>query len=189
MAPKLLAHFPHDAEILYLNGVVARAGGDDANARRYLEQAVALDPSFFSYRYTLGCVLINLHEWQQAREQLEAAIAAGDHDAEVHHQLAIALRGLGDEQAAARETTTFQQMREAEDDASMAALKASQADIDLAAGKIDEAVSLYGEASALAPGNAQYKLKLADALRLDPSASKSRPDRPTQDPTARSAQP
>jgi tetratricopeptide (TPR) repeat protein len=189
MAPKLLAHFPHDAEILYLNGVVARAGGDDANARRFLEQAVALDPSFFSYRYTLGCVLINLHEWQQAREQLEAAIAAGDHDAEVHHQLAIALRGLGDEQAAARETTAFQQMREAEDDASMAALKASQADIDLSAGKIDEAVSLYREASALAPGNAQYKLKLADALRLDPSASKSRPGRLTQDPTARNTQP
>ena len=169
MAPKLLARFPHDAQILYLNGVIARADGDDANARRYLEQAVALDPSFFSYRFTLGCVLINLHEWQPAREQLEAAIAAGEHDAEVHRQLALALRGAGDAEAAARETTTFQKMREAEDDASTAALKASQADIDFAAGKIDDAVALYREAVTLAPNAAEYKSKLANALRLDPT--------------------
>lgn len=164
MAPKLLAKFPHDAEILYLNGVVARAGGDDANAKRYLEEAVALNPSFFSYRYTLGVVLINLHEWQEAREQLDAAIAAGDQDAEAHHQLALALRGLGDAEAAARETATFQQMREVEDDDALAALKSSLGDADFAHGRVDGATADYREACRLAPDAAGYRFKLSVAL-------------------------
>jgi tetratricopeptide (TPR) repeat protein len=164
IAPKLLALHPHDAEVLYLNGFVEHAMGNDTQAKAHLEEAVERDPDFFSYHYKLGMVLVTLHENQEAKEQLEKAVALGDTEPNVHYQLALALRGLGDKEHATEEVSLYQKLKQAEDDASAAALKVKQADGELDEGKVQDAIVLYRDICEAMPENANYKFKLAIAL-------------------------
>jgi tetratricopeptide (TPR) repeat protein len=162
---KLLAQTPHDPEILYLNGVLDHQVGDDSTAKTHLEEAVAQVPDFFYSRYHLGVVLVSLHEWKQARENLEKAIALGDTDAKVHYELGKALHALGENDRAAQEFQLYQQQRKIDYDKEEAASHAALADEALAAGKLQEAIAEYRQACDLAPGSAVNKFKLSAALR------------------------
>ncbi len=164
LGPKLLAERPHDAEVLYLNGIVQRSVGDYAQAKIYLERAVNLDPNFFNSRYNLGMVLVFLKEWPEAKQQLEKAIALGAPQAEVHFELAKALRGMGDMPGAMEEMKVYQQSKKADDDATQAAVSAGQGDAEIEAGKLDEAIRNYRDAIQASPENASYHFKLATAL-------------------------
>jgi tetratricopeptide (TPR) repeat protein len=164
IGPKLLAARPHDAEVLYLNGIVERSVGDFAQAKTYLEQAVALDPNFFNSRFNLGMVDVFLKDWQGAKENLEKAIALGAPQPEVHFELAKALRGMGDAPGAMQEIQLYQKLKKADDDATQAALSAGQGDRDMDAGKIDEALRHYRDAVQAKPDSAAYHYKLAVAL-------------------------
>jgi tetratricopeptide (TPR) repeat protein len=164
MGPKLLAERPHDPEVLYLNGVIERMVGNYAAAKTHLEEAVALDPNFFNSRYNLGKVLVLLKEWQAAKEQLEKAIALGSIEPQVHYELAMALRGLGETDGANAEVAKYQEGRQAEESALEASMTASQADKDMAAGDVKDAITGYRSAAETAPDNATYKFKLAVAL-------------------------
>jgi Flp pilus assembly protein TadD len=164
LGPKLLAQRPHDSEVLYLNGIVERAVGDNAQAKAHLEEAVALDPNFFNSRYNLGMVLVFLHEWTEAKEQLEKAIALGATEPQVHFELAKALRGLGEDDRALEEMKQYQQLKKAEEATLEAFSSSAQGDADLAAGKVKEAIAHYREATDGEPDNAGYKFKLAIAL-------------------------
>jgi tetratricopeptide (TPR) repeat protein len=164
MGPKLLAQRPHDSEVLYLNGIVERSVGDYAQAKAHLEAAVAIDPDFFNSRYNLGMVLVFLHEWKEAAEQLEKAIALGATEPQAHFELAKALRGLGEDDRALEEMKQYQQLKKTEDAGIEAATGAAQGDTELAAGKVTEAIAHYREAADGQPDNANYKFKLAIAL-------------------------
>jgi len=164
IGPKLLAQRPNDPEVLYLNGIVDRSVGDYPQAKAHLEKAVSLDGEFFNSRYNLGMVLVFLHEWQEAREQLEKAIALGATEPQVHFELAKALRGLGDSAGALDQMKQYQQLKKAEEAELEANTAAGQGDEDLAAGKLPEAISHYREAVDDLPDNAGYKFKLAIAL-------------------------
>jgi tetratricopeptide (TPR) repeat protein len=164
MGPKLLAQRPHDSEVLYLNGIVERSVGDYAQARAHLEEAVAVDPEFFNSRYNLGMVLVFLHEWKEAAEQLEKAISLGATQPQVHFELAKALRGLGENDRALEEMKQYQQLKKAEEASVEAATGSAQGDTDLAAGKAADAIAHYREAADAEPDNANYKFKLAIAL-------------------------
>jgi tetratricopeptide (TPR) repeat protein len=161
---KLLAQTPHDWEVLYLNGVLDHAVGDFPVAKAHLEESVSLAPEFFYSRYYLGVVLVVLHEWQQAKENLEKAIALGDADPKVHYELALALHGVGENDRAAQELKQYQDLKKGEEDELEAAAQAAQADGELAAGKVQEAILHYRQACDKAPGKATYKYKLAMAL-------------------------
>ena len=161
---KLLAQTPHDPEVLYLNGVLDHAVGDDAASKAHLEEAVAQVPDFYYSRYHLGVVLVALHEWKEARENLEKAIALGDTEPKAHYELAMALRGLGESDQATRQLKEFQDLKKAESDTLEAASRAAQADGELTQGKVQEAIAHYREACDAQPGKATYKFKLAIAL-------------------------
>jgi tetratricopeptide (TPR) repeat protein len=161
---KLLAQTPHDPEVLYLNGVLDHAVGDYAASKAHLEEAVAQVPDFYYSRYYLGVVLVALHEWKEATENLEKAIALGDTEPKVHFELATALRGLGESEQAAQELKEFQNMKKSDDDALEAASRTAQADGELTAGKVQEAIAHYREACDAQPGKASYKFKLSLAL-------------------------
>jgi tetratricopeptide (TPR) repeat protein len=164
MGPKLLSERPHDSEVLYLNGIVERTVGDYAQSKAHLESAVALDPNFFNSRYNLGMVLVFQHEWKEAAEQLEKAIALGATEPQVHFELAKALRGLRENDRALDEMKQYQQLKKAEEASLEAASSAAQGDADLAADKVKEAIAHYREASQGEADNANYKFKLAIAL-------------------------
>jgi tetratricopeptide (TPR) repeat protein len=162
---KLLSQTPHDWEVLYLNGVEDRQEGDYANAKAHLEESVTLVPDFYYSRYHLGVVLVTLHEWKEAKENLEKAIALGDTEPEAHYQLGMALRGLGENEQAGEEISKYQDGKRAAEDTLEASSRSAQADGELAAGNLQEAITHYREACDKAPGDASLKYKLAIALQ------------------------
>jgi len=109
-------------------------------------------------------VLVFLHEWKEAAEQLEKAIALGATEPQVHFELAKALRGLGENDRALEEMKQYQQLKKDEEVSVEAAEATAQGDKDLDAGKVAEATAHYREASEGQPDNASYKFKLAVAL-------------------------
>ncbi len=165
LGPKLLTQRPHDPEVLYLNGIVYRSIGDYAQAKVLLEQAVAIEPNFYNSQYNLGMVLVFLKEWKEAKEHLEKAIALGASEPQVHFELAKALRGLGENERAAQEMKEYQKLKKADEASVEAASSSAQGDTELAAGKVQEAIAHYREATESAPDNATYKYQLSIALR------------------------
>jgi Flp pilus assembly protein TadD len=109
-------------------------------------------------------VLVFLHEWKEAAEQLEKAIALGAPEPQVHFELAKALRGLGENDRAQEEMKQYQQLKKAEEANLEAVTSARQGDKDLEDGKVKEALAHYREAAEREPDNAGYKYKLALAL-------------------------
>ena len=164
MAAKILAAHPHDPEVLYLEGVVARGTGDFPQAKAYLEEAVRLKSDFYFSQFNLGMVLVILREWPEAKERLEKAIAMDSSQAETHFELAKALRGLGEDEGARREMTLYQKIKSDDEAALEAASAAAQGDKSLDQGKVDEALLHYREAVQDAPQSAVYKYKVSIAL-------------------------
>ena len=161
---KLLAKTPHDSDVLYLNGVEDYEVGDYRSAKAHLEEAVALVPDFYYSRYYLGATLVTLREWKEARENLEKAIALGDTEPEVHYRLGMALHGLGENDLADAQIQQYQDQRKAAEDTRIANMRASQADGELAEGKVEQAIANYREACDTAPTDGSLKYKLAMAL-------------------------
>jgi tetratricopeptide (TPR) repeat protein len=164
IGPKLLAKRPHDAEVLYLNGIVLRAVGDYPGAKALLEQSVAIDPSLPNSHYELGMVLVFLKDWAPARQELEKSIAMGAKEAQAHYQLALALRGLGETEQAKKEIQIYQEQKSSDETQLEAVMKAAQADDEIKSDKLQDAIGHYKEAVAAQPNNANFKYKLALAL-------------------------
>lgn len=164
MGIKLLAKWPHDPKVLYMNGLVDRSVGDFAQAKAHLEEVVSLDPESYNYRYDLSIVLVLLHEWKEAAEQLERAIELGVPQPEAHFELAKALRGLGENSRAQEEMKLFQQLMKSHEASLAAQTIAIRGDVEMGTGNIKEALAHYREATELAPNDAGHKFKLALAL-------------------------
>lgn len=164
MAAKILAQHPHDPEVLYLNGIVARATGDFPQSKAFLEEAVRLKPDFYYSRFNLGMVLVILREWQEAKEHLEKAIAMDSSQAEAHFELAKALRELGETESAQQELKLYQKIKGDDETELEAASAAAQGDKSIDEGKLDEALLHYRQAEQDQPLSANYKYKVSIAL-------------------------
>jgi tetratricopeptide (TPR) repeat protein len=161
---KLLAQTPHDPEVLYLNGILDHAVGNDADSKAHLEEAVALVPDFFNSQFHLGVVLVSLHEWQEAKDHIEKAIALGDDDPKAHFELSMALNGLGDHDEARKQIELYQTRKKAEEDDLEASSHAALGDQQLQAGNAQQAVANYRQSCEQMPNNAIYHYKFAVAL-------------------------
>jgi len=164
LAPKLLAQRPHDAETLYLNGVVERIDEDYPHARAHFEEAAALQPNDYNIHYNLGILLVFQHEWQQAIDELNKSIALGESFPEVHFHLARAKRGLGDTAGAQLEVQTYQKLKQEDEALVEATASERKGDADLDAGAFKEAIVQYRLAVDQQPDNPKFKYKLAIAL-------------------------
>lgn len=161
---RLLITAPHDFDVLYLNGIMERAGGQFPAARKHLEEAVSLDPNYYNARYNLGVVLAELKDFPGAKEQLEKAIALGATEPEVRFKLASVLRTLGETDAAQEQLKIYQQELAARESHALAVSKGAQGDKELATGDPQKAVAFYREAVAAEPKNTLMAFKLALAL-------------------------
>ena len=164
LAPKLLAQFPHDVVLLYLNGVLEHDAGNLQDARRHLEEAVKADPSAAAPRYTLGQVLGQLNDPKSAREQLQRALELGGTEPEIHLELGKVLRALGEQQEAAEQIKLYQQELRVHQTRAIAVSKVAQGDKALAGGDAHRAAGLYREALDITSDDAQLYYKLAVAL-------------------------
>jgi tetratricopeptide (TPR) repeat protein len=165
LARKSLAQAPHDADFLYLNGVLERTSGDYAAARKHLEEAAKLDPDRYSTRFNLGCTLEQLQENAGAKEQLLKAIELDPTEPESHFELANVLRKLGETDAAQQQLLLYQKQLKDKSDRSVAAQKSTQAAEAARAGDKQKAAALYREAIAVMPDSAPLLYQLALVLR------------------------
>ena len=161
LARKLLAQVPHDADCLYLNGVLERTAGDFAAARKHLEEAARLDPNRYSTRFNLGCTLEQLQDHAGARGQLQKAIELDPTEPESRFELAKVLRNLGETDAAQQQLLLYQKQLKDKSDRALAAQKSSQAQEAVRLGDKQKAVALYREAIAALPENAGLPYQLA----------------------------
>jgi tetratricopeptide (TPR) repeat protein len=164
LARKLLAQAPHDADFLYLNGVLERTSGDFATARKHLEEAAKLDPNQYSTRYNLGYTLEQLQDYAGAKEQLQMAVELAPTDPESRFELAKVLRKLGEIDTAQQQLVLYQNLVKDKSDHTIAAQKSTQAAEAARAGDKQNAAALYREAIAALPDNAGLSYQLALVL-------------------------
>jgi len=165
LARKLLAQAPHDADLLYLNGVVERASGDFIAARKHLEESARVDPHRYSTRFNLGCALEQIHDNIGAKAQLEKAIELDPDEPESRFELAKVLRKLGETEQAQQQLTIYQKQMKEQSDRGVAAQKSTEAAEAIRAGDKQRAAELYREAIAALPDNAGLLYQLAKVLR------------------------
>ena len=161
LAKKLLTSAPHDFEVLYLNGVLEREGGEYVAARDHLQEAIAINPNHYNSHYNLGVVLAQLQDPKGAQQELEKAISLGATEPEIRFELAKVLRTLGETNEANEQLKLYQQEQQAKANRTLAASKAAQADKE---SDPQKTVSLYRDAVAAMPQNAMLQLKLGLAL-------------------------
>jgi len=167
LARKLLAQVPHDADFLYLNGVLERTNGDLVIARKHLEEAATLDPNRYSTRFNLGCTLEQLQDNIGAKEQLLKAIEINPNEAESHFELAKVLRKLSETDAAQQQLVLYQKQLKDQSDQTIAAQKSAQAAEAAQAGDMQKAAARYRDAIAVLPDNAGLYYRLALILKND----------------------
>jgi superkiller protein 3 len=161
---KLLLAAPRNWEVLYLNGQLEMRAGEFSQARAHLDQSIALRPNYFQSQEALGNVLSELKDFSGAREHLEKAIELGDTEPAVQYELAKVLQNLGLVEESKQKLRTYQTMRKAEADRTLAVSKIESGDRAMAAGDAAQAVALYREALADDPNEALLAYKLAKAL-------------------------
>lgn len=161
LARKLLEQAPHDADFLYLNGVIERARGDFVSARGHLEEAAKLDPNRYAIRFKLGCTLEQLQDNKGAKEQLQKAIELDPTQSESHVELAKVLHKLGETDAAQQQLLLYQKQVKDKSDQTIAAQKSTQAAEAARAGDKQKAEALYRDAIAALPDNAGLRYQLA----------------------------
>lgn len=164
LATRLLARAPKDDYVLFAAGMCERETGDAPAARKHLEQAVELNPTFSYSHYNLGLVLEQLHDPAAAKQQFEQAIALGLEDPDVHFQLANVLRTLGEKEDAEKQLQLYTTAMSQASTRRVADLKAGAAEKELKTGDPQKAVALYREALEATPNDALLSYKLAMAL-------------------------
>ncbi len=164
LARKLLAQAPSDADVLYLNGVVERALGELAAARKHLEEAEEFDPNRYTVHFNLGCTLEELEDNEGAKTEFEKAIELAPDESESRVELAKVLHKLGENDAAQKELLLYQKQLKDKSDKDQVAQKSTQAAEALRAGDMQRAATLYREAIAVLPDNVGLRYRLAQVL-------------------------
>jgi len=147
-ARKLIAEYPDQWEVLYLNAVLESQEADSSAARTHFERSIALNPSYPDSRAQLGKILAQVGALPAAREQLEKAIALGNTEPETRYSLAMVFKRLGDAAQAQEMLRAYQHLNKAREDKVQAAGKAEEGDQAMAAGNTAQAASLYRDALA-----------------------------------------
>lgn len=107
---KTLALDPSRTHALYLLGRVYVEEKDTEKALPYLERAVRLRPDLAEANSLLGTAYLRLGQFANAITSLEKA-AGSDHYGNVHYQLSVAYRKLGQPDRAKRELARSQDLR------------------------------------------------------------------------------
>jgi tetratricopeptide (TPR) repeat protein len=164
LGQKLLAEYPEQWEVLYLNGLMELHEGDAKTARAHLERSIALNPGDGEGYAALGNTLAQLGDLAGARRSLEKAIATGDREPEVEFDLARVLERLGLTAEAQSALGVYQQMKKAQTDRAQAAGEVESGDQAIAAGDPARAAALYRQAAGTDPEEALIFYKLGMAL-------------------------
>ncbi len=163
-AHELLAAYPNQWQVLFLNGELEAREGNFKTARELFDRSIAQNAQYASSQKALGNVLNNLGDLPGAKEHLGKAIALGDGSPEVEYDLASVLRRMGDTEEAREKLKIYQRIKDAQSGRTQAAGKAEEGDQQMAAGDAAKAAALYREALETDPNESLIMYKLAKAL-------------------------
>lgn len=163
-ARELLAKYPDQWEVLYLNAVLETSDGNSPLARTHLEKSIAGNSQYAPSHKALGEILAKLDDLPDAKEHFEKAIALGDTQPEVQYDLARVLQKMGDTEHATERLKIYQQLKGIQSARTQAAGKAEEADQAMAAGNPALAVSLFRDALTSDPDEPLLYYKLSRAL-------------------------
>ncbi|MFZ1941195.1 MAG: tetratricopeptide repeat protein [Terracidiphilus sp.] len=163
-ANQLIAKYPDNWEVQYLNGVLDMRDGNFSSARGFFERSIALKADYDHPHADLGSTLAALGDFPGAKEQLEKAIDLGDKEPEVEYNLARVLLRMGESAEAQEHLKIYQKLKGTESGKAQAAGKAEEADQAMSQGDAAKAASLYREAIDSDPGEAILYYKLSRAL-------------------------
>ncbi len=161
---------PDDASSLVGLGNIYLKTGQTDQAVELLQQAVKKDPKACEPRYLLGTIASAGGRHQEALENYRESIRLGCTDAEIHYRMAYSYRGLGRVEDSKQAMVQFTQMR-SESNASVEATRESQRLLERAKllvdeGKLEDALRLTEQASALDPANPRLHFRVA-SLHFD----------------------
>lgn len=163
-ARELLAKYPDQWEVLYLNAVLEANDGNSQLARSHLEKSIARNPQYAESQKALGEILAKLDDLPGAKEHFEMAIALGDTQPDVQYDLARVLQKMGDTEHASERLKIYQQLKGKQSARTQAAGKAEEGDQAMAAGNPALAVSLFRDALTSDPDEPLLSYKLSQAL-------------------------
>jgi tetratricopeptide (TPR) repeat protein len=163
-AADFLEHHPGNFDGLYLNGLLERQDGDYDAALLHLKAAEAMQPDHFDVHFNVGATLAKLHRNEEAKAELEEAMALDDSGADVHFQLAGVLRSLPDAAGAKKQMGIYQERLRSRALHDQTVSLAAQAAQKLSAGDAAGAVEAENEILKILPGDAVhfYDLSLAE---------------------------
>ena len=164
LAQTLLATYPNQWEVLFLNAQLASTDGEFQKALSLCSRSVTLNPDNPQSQRLLGSTLSRFGRLREAKEHLQRSIALGNTEPEVHYELARVLLGLGDSDPAQDQMREFQRLKNAQSEKTQAAGKAEEADQATRQGDAQKAVELYQDALASDPNEPLLYYKLAKAL-------------------------
>lgn len=105
---------PSSAEYVAVFALNAIGGADADRLASLLEPWVRENPEAVNSRYALGVLYQRTGRMEEAIETLEEVLAQGRADKDVHYNLALAYRRVGNAEAAARHTERFQELQREE---------------------------------------------------------------------------
>ena len=135
---------PDDARTQHELGLRLLLAGHDAEAEEHLAAAVRMRPRWTQARASYARFLITAERWEEARAELEAGIASGRGDYELHNNLAVVLTALGDDVGAVEHTEITARLRDDRADAHH-----NHGNALARAGKHEAALAAYDRALAL----------------------------------------
>lgn len=101
---------PSRARVLYLLGRLYIKQRENQKAIAYLRQALRIDPDLMEANSLLGSAYIHLEQFSNAIPELQKA-APSDHYGNVHYQLFVAYRKLGQSELAKKALARSQELR------------------------------------------------------------------------------
>ena len=164
LARELLAAYPNQWQVLFLNGELEAREGNFKPAREHFEQSIAQNAQYAPSQKALGEALNNLGDLPGAEAHLEKAITLGDGSPEIEYDLASVLRRMGETEQARARLKIYQQIKDGQSARTQAAGKAEEGDQQMASGDAAKAAALYREALETDPGESLILYKLSKAL-------------------------
>jgi tetratricopeptide (TPR) repeat protein len=163
-ARRMLAAYPHQWEVLYLNAIVDSREGLYPQARHLLQESVSANPAYAPTHRELGKVLDKMGDLSASKAELETAISLGDTQTDVQYQLGRVLRGMGETESAKAKMRIAQDQKNADIAHARSVSTTDQGDREVANGNTRRGIDLYREALSFDSSNAVIHYKLAMAL-------------------------
>jgi tetratricopeptide (TPR) repeat protein len=107
---EVLSRDPQNKFAFFNLGQIARVAGKNSIAEGYYRSSLEIDPRFSPAANGLGLVRLQAASYAEAASLERIVIAAEPNNATAHYNLALALRGLGQNPEASAEFATAQRL-------------------------------------------------------------------------------